>query len=350
MKRLLLVATPSVLLIALLSAQATLAISVTPVKYNKWRQNQVVPFMWKADAKPPAWLRPAILAATADSGSSRGSQAAQFDLDDTANSWIGYMNNVCAVGAIGCAWNNAPNSFTLRIRPQGWVFDWGTLRWCQFYDTAPDGCFDAELVTLHELGHVQSLGHIEDAADPGDWPDSIMHQVTRAKPKAGWNAHAFGRCDVAALQTAYQPLTSSTDISTCLSLRTAASLSGSASWVPYRANVKFTATLATDDDVAYPKLRSLPLSQRTAVLERRLPGGNWYSYWTMPASAVDGQYTLTLSITNTYDWRMTFAAPGDEGLQASTSGSIRVTVGECTWGCPPGGGPGVESAQQGGSQ
>jgi hypothetical protein len=350
MKRSLLIPFPSILLIALLSAQATLATSVTPIKYGKWRQNQLVPFMWKADARPPAWLRPAILDAAADSGSSRRSQAAVFDLDDSATSWIGYTNDVCTAGAIGCAMNNAPNSFTLRIRPQGWVFDWGTLRWCQFYDTDPDGCFDAELVTLHELGHVQSLGHIEDAADPGDWLDSIMHQVTRAKPKTGWNTHAFGRCDVAALQVAYQPLTPSTDISTCLSLRTAATVSGSASSVVYRGNVKFTATLATADDVTYSKLRGLPLSQRAVTLERRLPGGSWYAYGQMPATTTDGQYALTISITNTYDWRMTFAAPGDEGLLGSTSAYVRVTVGECTSGCPLSAGPGVDGAQLGGGE
>jgi hypothetical protein len=348
MKRSLLIAIPSLLLIALVAAQATLATSVTPIKYGKWRQNQVVPFMWKTDAKPPTWMRPAILDAAADAGSSTGARAATFPFADSAGNWIGYTNEVCTDAAIGCAWNNAPTSFTLRIRPQGWVFDWGTLRWCQFYDTDPDGCFDAELVTLHELGHVQSLGHIEDAADQGDWLDSIMHQVTRAKPKTGWNTHAFGRCDVAALQTVYQPLTASTDISTCLSLRTVATMSGSASSVPYRGNVKFTATLATADDVVYSKLRGLPLSQRTVVLERRLPGGSWYSYGQMPATTADGQYALTVSITNTYDWRMTFAAPGDEGLLASTSASIRVTVGDCTSGCPLSGGPGVDSAQQGG--
>jgi hypothetical protein len=137
MKRSLLIPFPSILLIALLSAQATLATSVTPIKYGKWRQNQVVPFMWKADARPPAWLRPAILDATADSGSSRRSQAAVFDLDDSATSWIGYTNDVCTEGAIGCAMNNAPNYFTLRIRPQGWVFDWGTLRWCLFCPVSP---------------------------------------------------------------------------------------------------------------------------------------------------------------------------------------------------------------------
>jgi hypothetical protein len=130
MTRWLTVGLPAVLLIALLVPQATLASSVTPVKYGRWRQDQVVPFIWKADAKPPAWLKAAILAAADDSASSRGSRAAVFEHAESANSWIGYMEDVCAEAAIGCAWNNAPSSFSLRIRPQGWVFDWGTLRWC----------------------------------------------------------------------------------------------------------------------------------------------------------------------------------------------------------------------------
>lgn len=192
---------------------------------------------------------------------------------------------------------------------------------------------DAELVTLHELGHVQSLGHTEET-DPGVWLDTIMHGVTRSKPKAGWNMHAFGRCDVAALQTAYQPLTSSTPISTCLSLRTAATISASSGWVPHRGNVKFTATLATTDDVMYAKLRNLPLSQRPMTLERRLPGGTWYTIAQFAPTTTDGQYSVTLSLMTTYDWRVTFAASPGDGLLASTSGSVRITVGECTSGCP----------------
>ena len=249
----------SILLIVLVAVMPTLATSVTPVKYNKWRQDQAVAYMWKADARPPAWMRPAVVAGANDAGDTSQSRAATFDLTESAGSWIGYTDDVCTESAIGCAWNNAPNSFTLRLRPQGWSFDWGTLRWCQFYETAPDGCFDAEMITLHELGHIQSLGHIEETADPGDWLDSVMHGLSRSKPKPGWNAHSFGRCDVAALQTAYQPANSSTSISTCLALRTNATLSAPGS-AAYRSNVKFTATLATADDVSYAKLRGLPLS------------------------------------------------------------------------------------------
>ena len=334
MKRHLLLAIPSALLIALLTAQTTLATSVTPVKYGKWRQDQVVTFMWKSDAVPPAWMRPAIIDAAGDAGTSTRARAAVFGLQTSAASWFGYTTNVCTDSAIGCAWNNAPASFSVRLRPQGWVYDWGTLRWCQFYETWPDGCFDVETITLHELGHVQSLGHIEEAPDPGDWLDSIMHQVSRVKPKSGWNAHEFGPCDVAALQTVYQPLTTATPISTCLSLRTTATMSSSATSVPYRGSVKFTATLSTADDVTYTKLRSLPLSSRPLTLERRLPGGSWYWYAQLPATATDGQYALTVSVTTTYDWRVIFATPSDEGLLGSNSGLVKVSVGDCTSGCP----------------
>jgi len=83
------------------------------------------------------------------------------------------------------------------------------------------------------------------------------------------------------------------------------------------------------------------LSQRTVVLQRRLPGGTWYDYGQLTPTATDGQYALTISIITTYDWRVTFASPADEGLIGSTSSSVRVTVGDCTSGCPASIGGGV---------
>ena len=101
-----------------------------------------------------------------------------------ADSWVAYTPDLPAANAIGYASRRAPNSFKVWLRPQGHVFDWGALRWCQFYASPPDGCIDAEMVALHEFGHVQGLGHIEDAPDPGRWLDSIMHELARSKPKA----------------------------------------------------------------------------------------------------------------------------------------------------------------------
>ena len=333
MTRRLMVALVATLLIAQVAAEPTLATPVTQLKYNKWRQDQAVPFMWKADLMPPAWMRPGLLDAATDAGATTYARAARFDLASSAASWFGYTTNVCTDTALACAWNNAPTSFTVRLRPQGWTFDWGTLRWCQFYVTWPDGCFDVEMITLHELGHIQGLGHNDDTG-PDEYLDTVMHGVSRAKNKQGWNAHAFGRCDVASLQAGYQPADSGTLISTCLSLATYLDLSASATFVPYRGGVRFTATLATTSDVAYPKLRSLPLTDRTVTLELRPPGGTWYSVGQMAPTATEGEYALIQTVTTTYDWRVTFAKPAGEGLAASSSGAVRVTVGACTSGCP----------------
>lgn len=322
------------LLIALLTAHAALGATITPTKSTIWNANQFVPFKWKDGSVPPAWLRPAIQSGAADSGASRGSKAALFERGDSASSWIGYMQDVCTETAIACAWRNPPDSFTVRFRPQGHVFDWGTLRWCQYYDKPPNGCIDAEMVTLHELGHVQGLNHV-DINDLDHFLDSVMHPVSRTKPNTGWNAHAFGRCDVGALQTLYRPLDSTTPISTCLALATTTSLVASSSTIAYKAAVNFTASLSIAADAPYKRLRSWPLSGRTVELQRRTPGTtSWTTVATMPAGTSDGSYRLTVYPTATYDWRARFAAPSGEGVQGSSSAVVRVTVGDCTSGCP----------------
>lgn len=337
----------SILLISLLCVQATLAASITPTKSTIWNANQLVPYRWKEGSVPPAWLRPAIEAAVSDSADSRHSKAALFERRDTAASWIGYTQDVCTDTAIGCATRNPPDSFTVRIRPHGHVFDWGTLRWCQFYDKPPDGCIDAEMVTLHELGHIQGLNHV-DLADLDHYLDSIMHPTSRGKPKTGWNAHAFGRCDWGALQTLYRPLDSTTPISTCMSLATTTTLSASSTTVAYKAGVTFTANLTIAADVTYKRLRSWPLSNRTVDLQRRAPGtATWSTVATIPASATDGMYKLVVYPTATYDWRARFARPSDEGVLGSVSAVVRVTVGSCTSGCPQSE-PVIESSEGGG--
>jgi hypothetical protein len=342
----------SALLIALLAAHGALAAlgaTITPTKSTIWNANQVVPFKWRDGSVPPSWLRPAIESGVADSAASRQSKAALFERRDSATSWIGYMQDVCTETAIACAWRNPPDSFTVRFRPHGHVFDWGTLRWCQFYDSPPDGCIDAEMVTLHELGHVQGLNHV-DLADLDHYLDSIMHPVSRSKPKTGWNAHAFGRCDWGALQTLYRPLDATTKISTCLSLATTTTLSASHTTVAYKAGVTFTAGLSIAADVAYKRLRSWPLSDRTIELQRRAPGTtSWTTVATMPAGTSDGTYSLVVYPTATYDWRARFATPAGEGVHGSSSSAVRVTVGSCTSGCPQGvPDPATSSSDEGG--
>src|SRR3712207_8349158 len=49
----------------------------------------------------------------------------------------------------------------------------------------------------------RSLDHHVNLADESDYRDSVVQTVSRAKPRSGWNAHAYGRCDVAQLQRQY---------------------------------------------------------------------------------------------------------------------------------------------------
>ena len=247
--------------------------------------------------------------------------------DGAGNSWFAYTADIADPAALAYASRRVPNLFRIWLRPQGYVFDWGRVRWCQFYDTAPDGCFDAEMVALHEIGHAQGLGHIEDASDPGPWLNSIMHEVSRAKPKTGWNAHEFGPCDVAALQIRYELLKPSTKVSSCLSLASTLTLSSSSNSVPAGSSVTFTATLRLADDIAYPRLASDPLSDRAVALQRRSPTGTtWTTHATMPAASTAGTYRISVVPTATYVWRALLIQP-DEGVLSSSSPTLKVTVG-----------------------
>ncbi|MEP7158743.1 MAG: hypothetical protein ABI797_04905 [Chloroflexota bacterium] len=298
----------------------------TPAGAQAWAANQSVDFRWKEDSVPPAWLRAAVVAAADDSTDSRASRAAVLDQEDGATSWVGYTDDIPTGYAIAYTVSNQPNWFHVLIRPQGTVLDWGTLRWCQFYADPPSGCYDAELITLHEFGHVQGLGHV-DEADVTNWTDTIMHAAPKSRAKAGWNAHAFGRCDVARLQIVYRALTPSTAYSSCLALPSELTLSVNATSVESGNSVTFTARLKVADDATYTRLAGQPASERTIRLQRRSPGGTtWTTIADMNASAAtDGMYVKTLTLTATYDWRVLFP-DSSEGLESSTSSGLRVTV------------------------
>jgi hypothetical protein len=320
------------------------ATSPTPASGATWSANQLVEYRWKDAAEPPGWMRSAVNAAASDSNASRAARAAVFTHRDGAGSWIGYTADLPTTYAIGYAVRNVPDSFNIRLRPQGYMLDWGKLRWCQFYDSPPTGCYDAEMITLHEFGHIQTLGHANES-DVTDWLDTIMHAAPKTKAKAGWNAHAFGRCDVARLQIRYRPLTPSTRYSTCLSMPTQLSIGASATSVASGANVAFTARLKVADDAVYPKLAGEPLDGRTVILQRRAPGASsWATVATMNAQYDDaGRYVKTVSVSATYDWRAKFATPSAEGLTGSTSSAARVTAGAS---CPSSGKSMLEPAYE----
>jgi hypothetical protein len=297
-------------------------------------QDQSVGYTWKADQVPPAWMQAAIDAAAADSNASRASRAAVLARAAGAPSLVSY-GEPAPCGAIGIACANrdaAPSSFRMWIRAQGYMFDWGALRWCQAPGTNTTGCYDAESVALHEFGHAQNLGHHADLADQSDWADSVMHTIARTKPKAGYNPRAYGRCDTARLQLEYDRPTFGAPFSTCLAIPTVTSLAAYPTSIAPGTSVRFTASLRTASGAAYRALSNDPVSSRAVVLQRRTPGtSTWTSVLTMsPSPVTAGLYTATWSPTATFEWRALFAAPPTEGLTGSSSAAVSVTVSGCT--------------------
>lgn len=323
------------LLLAALTPVPAAGALPTPASGGTWDPNQRVEYRWKAGSEPPAWARVAMNAAAADSNASRKAKAAIFSYDADGPAWLAYTDDIPTNWAIGYAVRNVPESFTIRLRPHGTQLDWGTLRWCEFYDgNAPNGCYDLEMVTLHEFGHAQTLGHV-DEQDIDSYSDSLMHATgLHAKPKVGWNQHAYGRCDVARLQIRYEPLTSSTPISTCLDLSTDLSLSPSSGSFAHGTSVTLTARLKIAGDSIYPNLSGDPLTGRSVVLQRRaLSSSTWATIGDMSAvTDGTGRYVRTLALTTTYDWRAVFSAPWDEGLDGAVSNVSRLSV---TYACKP---------------
>jgi len=321
--------------LAVAAAQPVCASLPTPASGTTWDQNQRVEYRWKEGDEPPAWAKSAMNAAASDSNSSRKAKAATFAYDPYGPAWLAYTDDLPTNWAIGYTIRNIPNSFTLRIRPQGTQLDWGTLKWCQFYDDPPNGCYDMEMVTLHEFGHAQTLNHVEDGGEVDAYTDTVMHASgLRTKAKTGWNQHVFGRCDVARLQIRYEPQTTSTPISTCLDLPTDLTLSPGSGSVTAGVPTTLSARLKISPDAIYPNLAGETLADRSVVLQRRSVGGSTWTTVGEMASVTDGtgKYVKTLTLASTYDWRAVFSSPSDEGLAGSNSNVSRLspTSGGCS--------------------
>jgi hypothetical protein len=303
------------------------AASPTPAHGTVWHPNQRVAYHWKSGSVPPGWAKAAIGAAGQDSNQSRAARAAVFAQDNSGSSWIGYTTALPTDWAIGYTVASAPNKFTIRIRPQGTVLDWGTLRWCQFYSSPPRGCYDMEMVALHEFGHVQTLDHAG-ATTADKFTDTVMHATVHSKPKTGWNMHVFGRCDVARLQIRYHPLTTATPYSSCLDLPSQLTLTSSSDGSePFGTPVTLTARLSVADDARYANLAGQPASGRVIELQRQPLGGSWQDAGVLtPLDDDTGRYRATLTVTGTNYWRAVFAAPTGEGLGAATSAVLLISL------------------------
>ncbi len=276
-------------------------------------------------------IKSAINAAAADANASRASRAATFSYTASGSNPIGYgAGATCGVNGLACFTRNVPSGFTIWLREQGHVFDWGTLKWCQAYSTAPNGCYDAETITLDEMGHVEGLDHHVNHADDSDYLDAVVQTYSRTKPSSGWNAHAFGRCDIATLQMLYDMQSWSAKYSTCLDLTTVLTLTASPTALVSGGTTTLTATLQVYGAASYRRLGGNLVSGRTVTLQRRAPGAtSWTSIGTMPIGSTAGTYVLGQRPGADTDYRAVFATPTTEGINGDSSATIRVTVSGC---------------------
>jgi hypothetical protein len=295
-------------------------------------QNQALRFRWRAGAEPAAVIKTAIKAAAADATATRASKAPTFTYDSGAANPIGYgVGATCGVNGIACFTRTAPTGFTMWLREQGHVFDWGTLKWCQSYTTAPNGCYDAETIALDEFGHVDGLGHHVNRDDDSDYLDAVVQTYSRTKPNSGWNGHGLARCDTATLQLRYDMPNTSAKYSRCLDLSTVLTIAASATGIVAGGSTTLTATLKVVDDDTYRLLGGNSVSGRTVTLQRRAPGTTaWTSVGSMGAGSSAGTYVSTQRPTAATEYRAVFATPSDEGINGDSSPAVKVVVTTCT--------------------
>ncbi len=280
-------------------------------------QNQALDYRWATGGTPPTAMKTAINAAAEDSNASRRSKAPIFGYVSGASNPIYYgVDAQCGVNGLACFSRTAPTSFRMWLRENGHRYDWGTLRWCEMTGD-PDGCYEAETISLDEFGHILGLDHHVNYADDSDYQDAVVQTYSRTKPRAGWNAHVYGRCDIAALQQAYDVLTTSTLYSTCLDVPSALALTTSMTNVVAGSVVTHTATLKS---AGSGRLSNNYVTGRTVVLQRRTATG-WADMQVMtPGSS--GTYTAQVVVSSAMDVRALFRKPSNEGLRTSASGTI----------------------------
>ena len=154
-------------------------------------------FRWRSGSEPAAAIKTAIKAAAADANEHHGPRRRPtFAYDASGANPIGYgAGATCGVNGIACFTRDAPTGFTMWLREQGHVFDWGTLKWCQTYRprrtaaTTPRRSRSTNSAT--STGSATTKLRRRIGLSRRRRPDLLADE---AEP--GWNMHAFGRCDV----------------------------------------------------------------------------------------------------------------------------------------------------------
>ena len=313
------------------TAGATLAATPDPALAPAWPIDTTLAYGWAAGAVPPSLIRTAVSAAAADTNVSRGSRAPSYAYSGAAQNAVSYgTSNPCGVNGLACfSRDPARGYWHLWFRENGHRYDWGTLSWCEMTGS-PNGCYRAETITIDELGHVSGLDHHMNLPGDADYADAVVQTYSHARPQVGWSASAFGRCDVATLQQVYDVATWTTPYSTCLDIPTGLTLAASSTAAKLGASVTFTATLQS---AGSGRLAGNPMAGRVVVLQRR-SGTTWADLATMSSGSTAGTYRATVAPSSTQDYRAVFRKPASEGVRASTSSSVTVTVSCTSMPCP----------------
>ena len=130
-RRLLLSLTLGVLVATPLAAQTGAHSKDPALSGGRFDFNEILVYRWRTGSEPPPAIKTAIHEAARDVGESAASRAATFTYASDGDSVIGYGTGTCGVNGIACFTRSAPDTFTMWIREQGRVYDWGTLKWCQ---------------------------------------------------------------------------------------------------------------------------------------------------------------------------------------------------------------------------
>ncbi len=292
-----------------------------------WSKDRTLTYEWGAGDVPPTWAKGPLKSGADDAQRTSDARTPRFDYRSSASNAIRYTGarpTFCGA-AIACAGRNKPTAWWgVWITPHGTDFSWGVLRWCQ--KSQVPGCFDIRRVLLHELGHVSGLNHPESAGYRLGAQETVMHAITPAKPAAGSTRHAYGRCDVATLQELYDVPVHKTPISTCNDVDTRLSLSASKSSIAPGDSVKLKAQLSIADRSGYGELADNPLNKRSVKLKwrRAESGDDWSTAWMRFQAS--GSYDLIIAPGDSWEFKATFPAPGDEGLRFSRSEVVEVRV------------------------
>ncbi len=302
---------------------AALAVSPDPALSPAWPADTTLTYRWTAGAVPPTAMAAAVNRAAGDANGSRASRAPSFSYSSGGANGVSYGTSTpCGVNGLACfARNPAGGYWHLWFRENGHRYDWGTLTWCEM-SNSPNGCYQAETITLDEFGHVAGLDHHVNKADDSDYADAVVQTYSHVRPLVGWNASAFARCDVATLQQVYDVPAWTTLYSTCLDLPTTLAVAASTTQVPVSGSVTFTATLRSN---GIGQLAGNPMAGRVVVLQA-LSGTTWVDLLAMSSGSTAGTYKATYWPRVAQSYRAVFRKPASEGARASTSGAVTVSI------------------------